>query len=320
VNRIAIAVAAACLAGLGSARADVKVQERTKVKFGGALGVAMGIAGGSAAKEGLVRSVAVRGDRKLALDESSGELVDLREEKVYRLDVKKRTYEVVTFAEMRKQMQRGAQQAGAGKDEAEERPGKRDEEMQVDVEVRRTGQKRTVAGFQAEQVLVVATVHRKGMTLEEGGGTVLTQDLWLAPGAKARDEVTDFDRRYFEKVYGPEGARALREMAVLAASNPGLSGAMEKLQKEAGKIQGYPVLSALTVESVKRPEAPAEQEEEKPSGMSGLGGFLAKSVAKKVAPRAEPRSVVMESSSELLSLSVAVGDGDVALPVGYKPR
>ncbi len=89
----------------------------------------------------------------------------------------------------------------------------------------------------------------------------------------------------------------------------------------AGKLKGQPVLSTLTVETVKKPAPAAEAKtEEVPTSTGGLGSFLAKAVAKKVVPKEEPRSTLLTSSSELLSISKAVAEADVALPAGYQAR
>ena len=71
----------------------------------------MGMFGGKAAKEGIVTAVAVKGDRKAELNDSHGRIVDLKEEKVYELDVKKKTYEVVTFEELRRRMREAREKA-----------------------------------------------------------------------------------------------------------------------------------------------------------------------------------------------------------------
>jgi len=96
-------IAAACLAaGSGRASADIKVDDRTAVKFEGVLGGVVSLFGGKAAKEGVTSTVAVKGDRRARLGETTGEIVDLAEEKVYDLDLKARTYKATTFAEFYK--------------------------------------------------------------------------------------------------------------------------------------------------------------------------------------------------------------------------
>ena len=101
----------AILALPGALLAGVKKEERAQVQFTGLIGGLVRHFGGKAAKEGVVNTVAVAGDRRLTLNEETGELVDLAEEKVYELNVKDRTYEVATFAEIKQKMEEAREQA-----------------------------------------------------------------------------------------------------------------------------------------------------------------------------------------------------------------
>jgi hypothetical protein len=56
-------------AGLG---ADMKSRQKTQVKFEGMLGKMMGMCGGKAAKDGLVSTVAISGDRMMTVNDQSG--------------------------------------------------------------------------------------------------------------------------------------------------------------------------------------------------------------------------------------------------------
>ena len=62
--------------------ADVKSQEKTQVRFTGMMGRMMGLFGGKAAREGVIDSVAVKGNRKMTINDQTGRIVDLDEEKV----------------------------------------------------------------------------------------------------------------------------------------------------------------------------------------------------------------------------------------------
>jgi len=84
--------------GLG---ADMKSKQKTQVKFEGILGKMMGMFGGKTAKEGLISTVAISGDRMLTVNDQTGELVDLAQEKVFSIDFKGKSYKVKTFAEIR---------------------------------------------------------------------------------------------------------------------------------------------------------------------------------------------------------------------------
>ena len=90
------------------------------------LGRMMGMFGGKAAKDGVVTTNAVKGDRKVEMNDTDGRIVDLKEEKVYELDVKKKTYKVTTFEELRRRLREAREKAAKEapkEDEQEQQPG-----------------------------------------------------------------------------------------------------------------------------------------------------------------------------------------------------
>ncbi len=91
MNRLRFGVALAVVGLLvtaAAAGADVKSTSKSQTKFEGMLGRMMGMFGGKAAKEGVVTTVAVKGDRKITTTGDTAEIVDLAEEKVYELNLK----------------------------------------------------------------------------------------------------------------------------------------------------------------------------------------------------------------------------------------
>jgi hypothetical protein len=328
MKRMVLGTLASLVLGLAVTvvQADVRTQERTQVKFEGMLGRVVGMFGGKAAKEGLVSTVAIKGDRRMTVTGDTGEIVDLNEEKVYRLDMKKKTYTVVTFAELRKQMEEArakAEQQMKESQQAKEEPksGTGKPEMEVDFDVKKTGQTRTIAGHGTHEVVITVTVREKGKTLEDGGGMVLTSNAWLAERIPALAEVGDFNRRYFQKLAGPVGAGASAEqLAAAMAMYPGMKAAIERMQKEDVKMDGSPLLTTMVMEGVKSKEQMSqEQQASQESGGGGIGGMLARKMMKKP-ENAGPRSTVMTSSTEVLSVDPTASDTDVMIPAGFKEK
>ena len=66
-----------------SGKADVRADQKTRVELGGVLGKMVNIFGGKAAREGVTSTVIVKGDRKATLNDATGEIIDLSEEKIY---------------------------------------------------------------------------------------------------------------------------------------------------------------------------------------------------------------------------------------------
>ena len=75
--------------------------------------------------------------------------------------------------------------------------------MEIDFDVKNTGEKKTINGFDTHEVVMTITVREKGKTLEEAGGMVLTSDMWLTPKIAAMKEIADFDQRYAQQLVGP---------------------------------------------------------------------------------------------------------------------
>jgi hypothetical protein len=320
---VALVVAlGACLTLGPSIRADVKTQEKGLVKFEGMLGRMMNMFGGKAAKEGIVTNVAVKGNRKASLSDNGGQIIDLDEEKVYDLDARKKTYKVTTFEEIRRQIreaqEKAAKEAKEQGGKEEEQPAERGKEMDIDFDVKETGQKKDIAGYSTREVIATITVREKGKTLEQSGGLVLTSDMWLAPKIAAMKEIQDFEIRYAKAidVTGAAGASA-EQLAAALAMYPGLQKALARMQAEGTKMDGTPLETVLTVEGVKSPEQMAAAKNDDSGGGGGLGGMLARKMMKKKEP-ASPRATIMTTTHQVLSIGTSVNPNDLQVPADFK--
>ena len=322
---IVVMVCAASLA----VHADVRSEEKSLVKFEGGLGRMVNLFGGKAARDGIVSTVAVRGDRKVTMNDSTGQIVDLKEEKVYDLDLKKKTYSVTTFAAMRKQMEearkKAAEQASSQETTAEEKPDSAEKrEVEIDFDLKESGQTRTINGFDTREVIMTVVAREKGKTLEQAGGMVMTTNTWLAAKGNGLREVAEFVRRYAEKLHGPMLLDA-HQMAAMTTMYPMLQEAMARVQKENVNLDGTPVLTVLKVEAVQSAEqaAAVKESEPAPAGLGGLGGRLARRMIRKkedASASAPGRATVMTVQHEVLTVAPAVSDADLAIPAGFSER
>jgi hypothetical protein len=298
--------------------AEVKTKEKTTVKIEALPGWLLRMMG--AKKEGVLSSTAVKGDRKATVTDTTGQLVDLAQEKVYDIDFKKKEYRVTTFDEMRRRLQEAKE--NAEKQAQREEPGeqqKPQKEYEVDFDVKDTGQKRQIAGYDARQVLITVTVREKGRKLEDGGGLVMTTDSWLAPKIPAMKEVADFDMRYWQKVYGADGTLSAEQMGAILAMFPLVGKAQERMRKENVNLDGTPLSTTVTFEAVKGEEQ-LKQEQQQTSGSSGggLGGMLARRMTKKEPPK--QRATVFTTQIDVQEVSTTVPPADLELPAGFKEK
>ena len=340
MRRVSLSVACvACVLALASSTlsADVRTDQRVKFQLGGAIGKIVNMFGGKGAREGVTSMVAVKGNRKASMSDSTGQIIDLSEEKIYDLDIKKKTYTVTTFAQLRKQMEEDKREAekNAREEREKEEPSKPAEkdpnakEYEVDFDMKNTGVSKTINGFNTKQTVVTITVREKGKTLNDAGGMVMTTDLWTAPNAPSTKDLADFDMKYAQKLYGPMvvGASA-QDMAMAMAMYPQIKPALDKMRAEGTKVEGTAILTEIKMEAVPpgtantTAESLPAPEEPKKKGLGGMLGGL-----KKMAEQAEKngngnskpqRAIIMTTSVEMLKLTSDVDAASVAIPAGFK--
>lgn len=330
VIRTAIVVGVVAVAGV-ALRADVRTEEKTHATFGGALGSMVNMFGGKAAREGIVQTVAVKGVRMMTTHDKTAELVDLAEEKIYKIDLDSKSYTVTTFAEIRQKMQEAQEKAKermASAHDDKHKPAEPQKKMAIDVSTKETGEKKTVNGFDCKEVVTTITMHEDGKTLEESGGMVLTTDSWLTKPIAAIKEVAEFRRRYFEKLAGMDAAAAAAQMAQAMAMYPQMKDLMGRARVEGTKVEGTAISTVTTMDSVQSPEQAkqeADGQQHQDSGGGGLGGMFAHKMMKKKpaddnAGGDKSRSTVMTTTHDVLSVATDVAADAVSIPAGFKQK
>ncbi len=338
----AIAVALVALSA-ASLRAEIKTEEKSQMRFPGMLGRMMGVFGGKAMREGVVDTVAVKGNRKLTVNDAAGRLVDLDEEKVYDFDMKSKTYTVKSFDDLRREMEQAQERAKSAPEKPDStrpaEPAAKGKQMQMDFDLKETGQKRNINGFDCREVVMTITVREKDKTLEQAGGMVMTTHEWLGPRIDAMKEIADFDRRYAEKLRGPSYAvmPSADQMAVAVQTYPMLGDAIGKFNVENVNMDGTPILTVMTTESVASPEELQRQQRETrksepaaeppPTSVGGLLGGIGRRAIRSRAQsqqqeqNATPgRTTVMTMNHEVIKVATGVSDADVSIPAGFKQK
>jgi hypothetical protein len=209
-----------------------------------------------------------------------------------------------------------------------------DVQYEIDFKVDKTGQRKAVNGYDCQEVIMTIAMRPKGKTLDEGGGMVITSDMWMAPRIPAMQEQVEFMQRYMKKLFGNDTETMARDLAQALAMYPQLKDGMERMKKEAVKLDGTAVLTTMKIETVMSPEQAKSQSEggDKPKlglgGIAGgLGGMFGKKKKAEDAPKDEQatagpknRATFMTSTTELLEVLTSVGPGDVDIPAGFKQK
>ena len=178
--------------------------------------------------------------------------------------------ERISTRELRRRMKEAQERA---QEEAKKEPGQEQKEqeasgkeVEVDFDLKETGQKRSIAGYDAREVIMTVTVREKGKTLEDAGGLVMTTDSWLGPDIPAMKELAEFEQRYWKAIAPETAGMSAEQMAAVMAMYPMIKQAVDRMNRENVKLDGTPLATTMTFEAVKSKEQMAQNQN------SGGGG------------------------------------------------
>ena len=283
-------------------------------------------------REPIRSTVSVKGDRMATISELRGHIVDLAAETITEIDFQKKTYSVMTFAQMAQALE--AMRASA----RSQRGNGAQMQMTIQPSVKETGQTRDINGVETREVtMTIEFVGTNPDTNQTATMMATASDMWLAPEAPGYEEVRSFYRRMAEKLnWVPGGSPML-------GSSRESSKAMAELYKEMGKLKGIAVLQVTKMNlggaipqgdqpsaSSTPPPAPADQQtqQDKPGiggalgRLGGFGGLGRKKQDDSSASQGQPAGgppTLMETTTQLSGFSSdPVDDSKFAVPTGFR--
>jgi len=207
----------------------------------------------------------VKGDRMATISAHAAHIIDLKNETMTEVNFDKKTYSVVTFAQLSEMMKHADEQIKSEK-------GKPVQNLTFKASVDKTGKTRSIAGTDAHEALVkIEMIGQDEKTGEPVTAMVITSDMWLAKPASGYDELRDFQRRMAEKLTWSPG---------MAMAQPGMGKGMAEMAKEMSKLDGMPiyqfmVMGAQGSDQVAANHDPTAQPTPEPEQKGGLMGRLA---------------------------------------------
>ncbi len=250
----------------GPAAADVTYQEETKM--GGLMQImSMG--------KPMTSTTRVSGDFMRTDNSNEATITDLAGEKVITLDTKKKTYSVMTFAEMRQKMEQ-AMATVQGK-KAEAAPSAKSEGSDVsaktDVRVTDTGRSETLQGLACRQYLLELDVTLTNEKENQSGTMSTVTEMWMAKDVPGSAEVNAFYRRMAEKA-GTTGIAQQWMSGGAQGPTQAFGADVQKMAEEMKKMEGHAMRSVMyfgAADAAKK-EALGETPPE-PEGGGGMGGL-----------------------------------------------
>jgi len=340
-----------------TAQADFTYTETTQMTGGSAMAM-MKMAGtfsrqARQAGEPTVSTVVLKGNRMARINPDTIEIVDLDAETITTIDRLKHQYTVITFEQLRQQvqaaMQKAQEQQGKSAPAATQQASNTD--VKFSVQVRATGATKEVAGLNAGESILTMAMDATDKTSGQTGAFAITNDIWLVPEIPGYAEVREFYQRYATKM-GSVFSGTISPAMV--AQYRGAGQGMSEMVKEMSKLKGTPVLQVMRMGMTTDgkplpaaseaplppppagPEMPTAGEVAQQSASSaiasklgGLGGFGGFGHKKKADPppkdvpdatAAPPpaSAVLVESTTQLASFSATADPSSFSIPSGFQ--
>jgi hypothetical protein len=354
INRLSFPLATLLCFSPALLRADFTYQETTQMT-GGSLMTMMKALGPltRGAREPIVSTHIVKGNRMATITKDRVSVIDLDKETITTIDKAKKTYSVMTFAQMKQAMEDAANRRAEKAEKAESKKGDQNSDVkaQFKVSAKATGQTKIVQGLNAKEMLMTFTMEGTDTKSGDKAGMDMTSNVWYAP-VPGYDEVKEFHKRMAGKLSYMFGS-SMQQMMQMSAqmngqgNNPQMSQSMEEFTKELSKIDGVPVETHMTMgasgaqaagssSSSSTASAPPPQQRQESAGsaiagaaLGRLGGFGRKRKSEEPqqqqtaegdqpAPQTASGSL-MEMTTSLTSFSSGPADGSqFDVPAGYK--
>jgi hypothetical protein len=346
------ACVAVLLMACATGRADFKCTRSSKIT-GGALNSMMKVAGvfSKQAREPDVTTEYLKG-HKMRTDNSDGQstIIDLDGRQIIQIDSKKRTYSVMTFDQMRQAMEQAKARMQAQMAKAKENQQDPNLKITPKVSVTDGAGARTILGMPTHEVKMDIEMLMEASDPNKPGqsGQVQTwikSDQYVAPSVPGADDFREFQQAMAKELDWFPGE--------MFGGNMQVSDGMAELRKNAGKLNGFPMLQYISLgmgapgqpgaananpASAQQPEQPQQSsgsvditnpEAAAAQALGGMfGGFhrhkkekeqaSAGPASQSAAPPSEPGSL-MEMTVEVTALSSDSLDSSLfAPPAGYQ--
>jgi hypothetical protein len=236
--------------------ADYTYQETTQITGGSILHMMkmMGHFSSEARKAGdpIVSTVYVKDNRMARVNSDNIEIIDLDKETITHIDMIKKSYTVMTFEQMKQQMENARQQMEKQQAEhpnaappANPNP---DVKLSFDVKVRKTGAEKQVSGLSGKEAILTMTMNATDQKTQQTGAMAMTNDMWMVPEIPGYEQVRDFQKRFAEKMATVTAGMGM-DLSRALAQNPGASEALADMGTEMRKLDGVPVMQIMRMGS-----------------------------------------------------------------------
>lgn len=271
------AAALACLLAMPAA-ADFSYEQSSKIT-GGMMAGMMKVAGvfSKTAREPIRTAVLVKGDRMANVSAKNIQVIDLARETITDIDLDRKSYSVITFADMRRAMEEMSRKMAEQQKNNPNASG----DVTFSAKVDETGETKVINGLTARQVILTLAVEGRDQKTGDTGAMNIVTDMFIAPRVPGYEEVTRFYTRMAEKMaFSPMGGLG-------PMMRPEMMRGLGQVYKEMAKLDGVPVVQVIRMGGAATGTVPegAEQSQQ-PAQPAPSAGQAAESAAASTAASA----------------------------------
>jgi hypothetical protein len=307
--------------------ADFQYSETSKMT-GGALAGSMKVLGvfskdARQAGQGTTSTISVKGNRmRRESSQGTAEIIDLSGRRIIQLNLKQKTYSVMTFDEMRARLEEARKKAA--EQQAKRAKGENPQlKITPKIQVAPGTQTKQILNYTAKEMKTRIDMEMESQDPNRPGSanTWVTSDSWIAP-VKGYDELKTFHMRMAKELDWLPGA--------VFGSNVQMNMASVELQKSTAKLSGLPLLQYTSMGmgqpgSTSTSQTQPQQQSGNPI-TKGLGGIFGKKNkqdnSQQPASNAGAQTTagsLMDMTIEVTSVSTsALDSGLFDVPAGFK--
>lgn len=233
-----------------AALADFQYQETTQITGGSLLNMVRMMGHFSRGMRDLekptVSNVYVQGNRMARIDPNMIQIIDLDKQTITTAYPDKQVYTVMTFDQMRQQIEQAAQKMKEAQSQQKSNPQTAQPDnvdMQFKVNVRNTGATKQISGLNTNEAILTLQLIGTDQTNGQQGAFAITSDMWLTPEISGYQELRDFQVKMAKElgnVFNDSGIPAS-----MTAMYPSMKQGMSDMAKEGEKLKGIPVQQVI---------------------------------------------------------------------------
>jgi hypothetical protein len=313
----------------GIALADFQYQSTSRVTGGALIQMMRFVPGGGALKEPQVSTVAVQGNRLVRRSKRQAEIIDLDKRTITTINFEKRTYTEMTFEQMKQMLEQASKAVSQKTADAQKQPDGQSVNLDVDGDIKDTGQTKTINGMEAREFQMTMTMAATDPKSGQSGAMKMNSDMWIAKDVPGAAEMREFYKRMAKELdWAPTGMGAMM-------NRPDVARAMSKMMAEGEKMDGTPVEQVIRIGADGAAPDGGSQQTAAPrpslgdalggalgGKLGGFGGFGKKKKQDDVAPAADAQAgggSLMEMTIEDTGFSTGSVDSSLfAIPGDFK--